>query len=42
MNCTEPVGVAPLTVAVNVTDSPTVAGFMEEIRVVVVVPRFVY
>jgi hypothetical protein len=39
MNVTEPVGVVvgERTVAVNLTDWPAVAGFFEEITVVVVV-----
>jgi len=37
-NCTVPVGVAPLTVAVNVTDWPSVDGFCDDVSAVVVAP----
>jgi hypothetical protein len=42
VNCTVPVGVPPLlvTVAVNVTDWPTVDGFTDDVTAVVVLTGF--
>ena len=38
-NCTVPVGLLPVTVAVNVTDCPNAAGLLEAANVVVVEPE---
>src|SRR5580704_12499228 len=38
LNVTVPVGVAPVTVAVNVTDCPTLLGFCDETSAVLVAP----